>query len=172
MRIAGKIFMICYRAVAGVVVFAALILLVLFILGIRPYAVRTGSMEPAIHQGSLCFINSRTPYEELRKGQVIAFKAGEMLVTHRIVRIDADGITTQGDANNSEDAARVTKENYIGKNEAVLPYLGWLPLYANSGSGKFVLIGGFVAFLLLGLLYDRTAAWVKKRRKTTSEAAP
>ena len=165
MKTAGKLFMMIYRAVAWILIAAAAILTVLFIIGIRPYAVKTGSMEPAIHEGSLCFINHNTPYEELCEGQVIAFRSGEMLVTHRIVKIDSNGIVTRGDANNTDDAARVTKEKYIGKNEAVLPYFGRLPLFAQSGSGKYIMIFGFVAFLLVGLLYDKIAAWITKKEE-------
>ncbi len=165
MKTAGKLFMFIYRVLAWVLIAAAAVLTVLFIIGIRPYAVKTGSMEPAIHEGSLCFINHNTPYEELHEGQVIAFKTGEMLVTHRIVRVDPDGIVTKGDANNTTDAAKVNKENYIGKNEAVLPFLGRLPLFAQSGSGKYIMIFGFVAFLLVGLLYDKIAAWITKKEE-------
>lgn len=169
MKTAAKLFMICYRAIALVLVAAAAILAVLFVIGIRPYAVKTGSMRPAIEEGSLCFINHNTPFEELSEGQVIAFRTGEMLVTHRIVRIDPNGIVTKGDANNTEDSSKVTKENYVGKNEAVLPFLGRLPLFAQSGSGKFLMIIGFAAFLLIGLLYDKIAAWINKKEATENE---
>ena len=165
MKTAGKVFMFVYRVLAWLIIAAAAILAVLYAFGIRPYAVKTGSMEPAIYEGSMCFINHRTPFEEIHAGQVIAFKTGEMLVTHRVVRVDRDGLVTKGDANNTEDAAKVTKENYIGKNEAVLPYFGRLPLFARSGSGKYIMLFVFVAFLLTGLLYDRLSAWMAKKDK-------
>lgn len=165
MKAAGKLFIICYRTLAWLLIAAAVALVVLLLFGIRPYAVITGSMEPAIYKGSLCFINERTPFEEVQVGQVIAFKSGDMQVTHRVVSIDDDGITTKGDANNTVDSAKVTKENYIGKNETVLPYAGNIPLYMRTTSGKAVVIGGFSAFLLLGLLYDRISARNNKKEK-------
>ncbi len=173
MKTAGKLFMICYRALAWVIIAAAALFVVLYFLGIRPYAVATGSMEPAIHQGSLCFINERTPFEEVTPGQVIAFKTGEMLVTHRAVRVENGSITTKGDANNTEDSAKVTRENYIGKNEAVIPFFGKIPIYVRTFSGKCVVIGAFSAFLLIGLLYDKIAAWVNKEhpKKENDSAA-
>ena len=169
MKTAGKLFMICYRTLAWVIVAIAVLVAVLYLIGIRPYAVKTGSMEPAIHQGSLCFINHNTPFEEVSTGQVIAFKTGEMLVTHRVTKVDEDGITTKGDANNTEDVAKVTRENYIGKNEAVIPYFGNIPLYVKTFSGKCVVIGAFSAFLLTGLLYDKIAAWVNKKESNNNK---
>ena len=169
MKAAGKVFSIVYRTLAMVVVIVTVILVVLYFFGIKPYAVKTGSMEPAIHQGSLCFINHRTPFEEVHEGQVIAFKSGEMLVTHRVVMVDSDGITTKGDANNANDSAKVTKENYIGKNEAVIPFAGRFPLFAQSSGGKALVIIVFAAFLLAGLLYDKIAA--KINREENEEAA-
>ena len=169
MKTAGKLFMICYRVLAWAIIAAAVLLGALYLFGIHPYAVKTGSMEPAIHQGSLCFINERTPLEEVTAGQVIAFKTGDMLVTHRVVRVDRDGVTTKGDANNAEDAEKVTQKNYTGKNEAVIPFLGKIPLYVRTFSGKCLVIGGFSAFLLIGLFYDRIAARI--RNKEEKEAA-
>ena len=81
MKTAGKLFMICYRVLAWAIIAAAVLLGALYLFGIHPYAVKTGSMEPAIHQGSLCFINERTPLEEVTAGQVIAFKTGDMLAS-------------------------------------------------------------------------------------------
>lgn len=155
MKTAGKIFIVCYRTASFALVAAAVIMVGLYIFGIRPYAVKTGSMEPAIPEGSLCFINHNIPYEELHKGQVIAFKTRGMLVTHRIVRFEEEGIVTKGDANNTEDTERVKKENYIGKNQAVLPYIGRFPLFVMSGTGRPAVVLAFAAFLLTGLLYDR-----------------
>ena len=54
MKTAGKLFMFIYRVLAWVLI-AAAVLTVLFIIGIRPYAVKTGSMEPAIHDYNLPF---------------------------------------------------------------------------------------------------------------------
>ena len=165
MKAAGKVFMFIYRVAAWIMIFLAALLLVLYLFGIRPYAVKTGSMEPAIHEGSLCFINQRTPFEQVKVGQVIAFKTGDALVTHRVVGIDEEGITTKGDANNVVDAAKVTKENYIGKNETVVPFVGMIPLYVRSSSGRAALIIIFGAFLLTGLLYDRISAYIRKREE-------
>lgn len=167
MKTAGRIFCVFYRVLSCAVITAAVSLLVLFLFGIRPYAVRTGSMEPAVPKGSLCFVNHRAAFEEVREGDVIAFKSGEMFVTHRAVSVHNGGITTKGDANNNVDAARVTGESYIGKTVFWLPFLGELPLFAQSGSGRFVFAGIFLAFVLGGILYDR----ISKRRYQEKNAA-
>ncbi len=112
-------------------------------------------MEPVISVGSICFVNQRFPFEEVRNGDIISFEVGEkMFVTHRAVRIDIDGITTKGDANNTEDSAKVTDENFIGKTIFWLPYFGKIVLFAHSVKGKIVLTDIFLLFLLASFVYD------------------
>ena len=44
---------------------------------IEPRIVLSGSMEPKIHTGSICFINKKVPYDKIKTGDIIAFKAGK-----------------------------------------------------------------------------------------------
>lgn len=81
-----------------------------------PYALLTvegGSMEPHLHEGDGVFI-WQTPYEELKKGDIIVFfQAGE-LITHEIIEIQDGVITAKGTANDQADEP-VTKEQYRAK---------------------------------------------------------
>ena len=97
----------------------------LYLYGIRPYVVRTGSMEPAIKTGSVCFVNHKIPFEEIQQGDVIAFFMGETIVTHRAVQVSENQIMTKGDANEIADASPVTKENYSGKTVLAIPEIGY-----------------------------------------------
>lgn len=158
MKLVGKIFAAVYRTASALLVAAAAAVLVLLFLGIRPYAVITGSMEPAIPQGSICFVNSRAAFSNISEGDVIVFRRGELVVTHRAVRVDEAGVTTKGDANNAEDTGgKVTEENYVGKVVFWLPLIGKVVLYARTVRGRIVVIGAFVLFLAAGPLYDRIA---------------
>ncbi|MBR2283370.1 MAG: signal peptidase I [Ruminococcus sp.] len=155
-KILIKIYVFLYRLTACSVILCAVTLLVLYLCGIHGYIVKTGSMEPAVHVGSICFVNHRTPFEDVHEGDIITFKAGEtMLVTHRAVGIDESGITTRGDANNTDDTAKVTKNEFIGKNVFSLPYIGNFVMLMYSGRGRVILAEILLLFGIAGILYDR-----------------
>ena len=48
------------------------LILVLYLFGIVPYVVLSGSMEPTIDTGSLCFINKNAKYEDVKEKDNIA----------------------------------------------------------------------------------------------------
>ena len=96
------------------------------LVGIRPYVVRSGSMEPAIKTGSVVFVNERADYNELEPGDIIVFENGGTKVTHRILSIQADGIETKGDNNNTTDGITTTKNNFTGKVFYWIPGIGFL----------------------------------------------
>ena len=86
--------------------------LILYILGIVPYVVLSGSMEPSIETGSVCFINRHTKFNSIKEKDIIAFKYNDgTLVTHRAVEITENGIVTKGDNNKEIDSNKVTKNN-------------------------------------------------------------
>ncbi len=156
MRLVGKIFIVVYEVVAALLVVSAAAVLALLLFGIRPYVVLTGSMEPAIPQGSICLVNSRSSFAEVSAGDVIAFRMGSLLVTHRAVRVDVDGVVTKGDANNTEDTGdKVTEQNFIGKVIFCIPSVGKVLLYARTVRGRIVVIGSFALFIAAGPLCDR-----------------
>ena len=62
--------------------------------------VLSGSMEPEISTDDLVFVKRA---DEWHIGDVVLYNTGGSNVLHRITRIDGDMITTQGDANNTED---------------------------------------------------------------------
>ena len=77
--------------------------------------VLSGSMEPEISTDDLVFVKRA---DELHVGDVVLYNTGRSNVLHRITKIDGDIITTQGDANNTEDkpiSASVVLGVYIGK---------------------------------------------------------
>lgn len=80
------------------------------VLGVAPMVVLSGSMsgtaEDHIEVGDLIF-TTKPDTEALQVGDVVAFKDGNVVVTHRIVAVTADEsgkkqFITKGDANNTE----------------------------------------------------------------------
>lgn len=54
-------------AVTAVLFVLILGLLVIQMFGIKPYIVMSGSMEPTIHTGSVCFVNTIADYSDIKK---------------------------------------------------------------------------------------------------------
>ncbi len=134
-------------ALAVILFFIALIFL-LSLLGIKPYIVLSGSMEPTIPVGSLCFVDTGADYARLEEGEIIAYETGSgLLVTHRVISITAEGIETGGDANAVSDGIVVTEENYYGKTRFWIPVAGyvlqWMQLHLTwlLGLGLAVVAG-------------------------------
>ena len=129
-------------------------LLILFLLGIRPYVVRSGSMEPDIPVGSLCFVNQRISYMEIKVGDLAAYRSalGER-VLHRVIAVTDEGLVTKGDANGRSDGITVRKENYIGKEAFNIPKLGYLFGGLETGRGKILGLTAIACLVILSLFF-------------------
>ncbi|MFQ7610540.1 signal peptidase I [Blautia marasmi] len=116
---------------------AALVFFLPRLFHISQHVVLSGSMEPAIRTGSLCFIDHRAGLGEIREGDAVAFERIDgSLVVHRAVREEKGQFVTRGDANPAEDLARVTKENYLGKAVLSVPYLGYAVMFLQRREVK------------------------------------
>ncbi len=67
---------------------------------IEIYNVKTGSMEAKIHVGDYILIFKKNKYNV---GDVVTYTSSNGFITHRIIKIDGNKVTTKGDANNTED---------------------------------------------------------------------
>jgi len=150
-----KIFSKIYFLIVSILIAFGMLLCTLYLCGIRPYVVQTGSMSPTIPVGSICFVNQNTSYTEIQIGDVIAFRlGGKAMVTHRAVRIESAGIITKGDANRVEDAALVTEENFVGKTILCIPEIGNFVRYLRTKYGIIFFISSAVILILCGFLLD------------------
>jgi len=103
---------------------------------IYPSVIATGSMEPMIKPGDVILIKKITDINSINVGDVIQFKRGNMLISHRIIEITEDengiGFRTKGDSNSSADSELVRAEDIKGKIVKVVPKIGWLTLLIKS----------------------------------------
>ena len=128
--------------------------LILYIFGIVPYVVLSGSMEPTMETGSLCFINKNTNIEKIKADDVIAFKMKDgTLVTHRAIEINDSGIVTKGDNNKVADSNVVTKENFVGKNLFWIPKVGYVVKAFQTTKGKIITVTLIILLLVFGFLF-------------------
>lgn len=113
----------------------------------------SGSMEPLIKTGSVSFINTKIPYENITEGDVIAFQApNDIMVTHRVISITEDGLETKGDNNDVSDGISTTSDNYVGQNIFSIPYAGYGVKFIESGRGKIIVITLAIIILMIGFL--------------------
>lgn len=140
--------------------------IILFIFGIQPFVVETGSMSPAITQGSLSFINKNIEYSQIKENDIIAFTASSGdKVTHRVVSITDEGFETKGDSNENTDGISTTKKNYMGKNVFSIPKLGLVVKVLQTVKGKIMLITVIIVILLAGFLTDASKDKKKKEKQ-------
>lgn len=106
--------------------------------GISVYAVLSGSMEPEIPTGGLVFTNTKdkTP----REGDIITYRLGEVLVTHRVVGKENGAYITRGDANNGADPAAVEPEQIVGTVTGSVPFLGYAAVFLKQKTVCAVLV--------------------------------
>lgn len=130
--------------------------------GVVPYVVLSGSMEPQIRTGSLCFVNTKATFEGIKAGDVIAFEtANGSLVTHRVIKIKDGMMETKGDANQVTDGFTTTKENFRGKSVFSIPIAGYVISWFQTARGRILGVTGAVTLFLGSLLLDET----KKKKK-------
>ena len=142
-----------------VVVVALTILLVgVRLIGLQPYAVLSGSMEPTYHTGALIYVKKTQP-QDVEVGDPITFVLDDQLniATHRVIRIDDANqhFYTKGDANEFADASPV-------------PYLGYLSAYVKDPPGRYIAIAAAAVLLLLVFLPDLFDEDKKKKRKKSA----
>ena len=118
-------------------------------IGIETYIVRSGSMEPSIMTGSICFIDTRFDYTDIKEDDVIAFERGKIKVTHRVIKVTKEGFITKGDNNTISDGLTTTKDNYIGKNICSIPWVGYIIAFLQTIKGKIISVTLMILILLL-----------------------
>lgn len=134
--------------------------------------VKSGSMEPAIHTGSVVLVS---PRKEYNVNDIITFagRGGkETSITHRVMEIeDTNGkksFVTKGDANNAEDENKVALDKIIGKVLFSVPYAGYLVATAKEPLG-FALLIIFPAGLIVLEEIEKIRKELKKRKKSKEE---
>lgn len=114
------------------------------LLGYSNLVVLSGSMEPAVSAGDVIIIHRQKSYET---GDVITYRDGGTLTTHRIVAENDEGFQTRGDANNIADDSLVPPDRIMGRVVFVIPAAGNILLFLRTPAGLGgILALGFLAF--------------------------
>ena len=103
--------------------------------------VLSGSMEPTFSKGTLLLVKQT---EQLNVGDIAVYQSENKLIVHRIISLDGDTVTTQGDANNTADEP-FPKTEVKGIVIAEIPYLGTvLGLFRTPAGILGILICAFL----------------------------
>lgn len=106
------------------IVIISAITVVIYLLNIRSFIVVSGSMEPEIMTGSICFIDLND--KDAERGDIAAYELNETTVIHRIVGITADGnYITKGDNNDVNDPEPVNTSQIVGVYKFSVPKIGY-----------------------------------------------
>lgn len=178
-------------AVALVVIIAFLLVGVRLI-GLTPFAVLSGSMEPTYHVGSLIYVKHAEPHQ-VKVGDPITFVVNEdgLVATHRVVNIDIkttkmaevtdeNGNTTvqevpldefayyfytKGDANDVADGAPVYYMNLLGTPVFTIPYLGYLSSWLQTRKGGILGVTFGIVLIMLIFMPDMLRAMDEPKKK-------
>lgn len=137
--------------------------------GVRFYGVESGSMSPAFGQGDLVIDVPTTTSTTYQVGDIITFHPTPgYTTTHRIVAVDAAGITTKGDANPSSDLGQIPTTSVVGRVIAVVPFGGSVAAFFRQPAGIAALLVGMITiYIVWGLVSGR-----KPDPSTNADAPP
>ena len=155
-----------FNALSTIVLIVLVALVVAFagvrLVGLTPYAVLSGSMEPELPVGSLIYVQDVDP-QTIQVGDTVTFLNGsDQVVTHQAYEVDLEAreIGTQGINNHTSDggllhdAEPVPFERVLGVPVACVPYLGYLNAWITSVPGIFIVIALAIVAIALPWLAD------------------
>ena len=143
--------------------------------GLKPFVVTTGSMHPTIRAGDLVITKTADP-AKLKEKDIISFKDGQSVVTHRIKGLTEDEkgqpvFITQGDWNNAEDEKPVTYAQVESIYLFKISRLGNLALFMQKPLGIFVFVGiPLCGFILYDIIRRRFAEQKESKKDTETQA--
>lgn len=126
-------------------------------LGWKPFIVLSGSMESQIYAGDIAIVK-QVDTNTLKKGDIIAFKENDIVITHRIDEVIQEDETTKyitkGDNNNTQDSGYVLPEQVEGKFEFKIARLGNLAMFIQTPLGMIVCLSIPILILIVIQIND------------------
>ena len=123
------------------------------VFGWKPFIVLSGSMETAIYSGDIVVVKE-VDTTKLKENDIIAFKSGDVVVTHRIIEVvkEEDGTVkyvTKGDNNNTQDKDYVLPDKVEGLLQFKVKKLGNLAMFIQTPMGMLVCLSVPLLLLIL-----------------------
>lgn len=141
-------------------------------MGWKPFITLSGSMEPTIEVGDLV-ITKEVDTSTLKKNDIIAFKDGEIVVTHRILDIVEENgekkFVTKGDNNNAEDRELVSLDKVEGLYQRNIHRLGNLAIFMQTPIGILVALSIPIALYIVFQITNRVSEKKYMKNKQSKE---
>jgi len=171
-----KVYKGIFRPTVSRIIILFIVMIIGFFLSIHllpghnMYVVSSESMKPTINIGDIIVTRALTDetISSLASGDIITFDHGKNTVTHRLLDIDGEKLTTKGDAAEESDAWTITlsevKDVYLFR----IPFVGYIPQLAKEKFGWFLMIV-LPAALLVGLLLKDIIKEALRNDKSATE---
>ena len=134
--------------------------------GIKSFTIVSESMKPKINKEDVIFVKN-VDKDELDVGDIISFKTGEIINTHRIIKIEKqngeDVYITKGDNNQKEDRGYVKLNDIEGKYLFKIPNFG---IIAEVLKSKITLV---ILLVILVLISYYQVVLTKRKLKRKEE---
>lgn len=163
MRELVKALKIISKTLSTITITAVVLLAVLLggtrLVGLTPYTVISGSMEPTYHVGSVIYVKEAES-NEIDVNDPITYKLSSGTVaTHRVVEVLDENTAnpsfkTKGDANDVVDGTPVPYSAVIGKPIFSIPYFGYVSVFIQKPVGLIAVIGTCLTVLLISFAID------------------
>ena len=120
--------------------------------GWKPFIVLSGSMETQINTGDLVIVKE-IDNNNLKEGDIVAFKTENVVITHRIVEKTEDEgkiqYKTKGDNNNTIDNGYITPEQIEGIYQFKISKLGNVAMFIQTPLGMITCLSIPIILMIL-----------------------
>lgn len=111
------------------------------------FKVATGSMEPTISENDIIVVKNNMEY---KVNDIITYKENDAYITHRIISINGELLTTKGDANNTNDEP-INSSAVLG---VVIKDYKHLEVWRKIFTTPTILISIFVTLILFDFAFS------------------
>lgn len=124
------------------------------IFGITVFEIISGSMEPTINVKDLIIVSET---DKIKENDIITYRDNDDFITHRVIKIEGDVITTKGDSNNSTDN-KIKKDEIIGKVLFTIP---------KGGIIRDILVTPkvLISIVITLILFSLCASYIPKNKR-------
>ena len=130
--------------------------------GIKSYEVISESMQPTLKIGDVVIIKNDIDKINFKIGDIISYRKGKAVITHRIVAFENDKYITKGEYNSFNDEEKVKFEEIEGKVIFKIPFLGKIFFFLSN---KVVILLITILLYLMYIYIIKTQIKKKVRRK-------
>lgn len=116
-----------------------IVTLIYFVSGYFKYyaiAVASGSMNPEINVGDVVIIDQKTDKNEIKPGEVVAYKYNGKIIVHRILNVvdyqNELTFYTKGDSNEEADPWAIKEEDVLGEVKFKINWIGLPTVWINE----------------------------------------